>query len=248
MRYLLPLMLIAAPLATPAVAQDLSGYGIAGDVGLGAEYGPGYLGSDDNKTSPWLILRNGTLIRPGQTADDADGFSILPSFGYQGRRDAKDYDALAGMKDIKRAGEVGLKVGYDMGPTSSYLTLRKGFGGHSGLTGEFGASYRIDASDKLSFWGNVEAQYGNKKFNDTYFGVTPEESLTSRYGTYSAGGGIYGASIGLEARYSLTEKTAIVGEVEYQRLLGDSGDSPLVQDKNQPSVKLGIVRHFDFRF
>lgn len=245
MRYLLPLLLLAAPAVQ---AQDLSGYVLSADVGIGASYGPSYMGSDEDETSPWLILRNGSLSRPTADGATTDGFSVVPSFNYVGRRDADDFDSLSGMDDIKAAGEVGLRLGYDQGPSTGYVTLRKGFGGHHGVTGEFGAKYRYDASDRLTLWGIAEAKYGDNKFNDTYFGVTDDEAVTSQYDSYSPGGGIYAASVGVQARYSLTENMAVLGEVEYERLLGDSADSPLVEDKGQPKVKLGIVRHFDFRF
>lgn len=245
MRYLLSLLLLAAPAVQ---AQDLSGYVLSADIGIGASHGPSYLGSKDKDTSPWLILRNGTLSRPTANGQTTDGFSVVPSFNYVGRRDAEDHDALEGMDDIKAAGEIGLRLRYDQGPSIGYVALRKGFGGHHGLNGEFGAKYRFDATDRLTLWGTAEAKYGDSKFNDTYFGVTTDEAITSQYDSYTPGGGIYAASIGVQARYALTENMAVLGEVEYERLLGDSADSPLVEDKSQPKVKLGIVRHFDFRF
>lgn len=246
MRYLIPLMLIASPLA--AQAQGLGGYVLSADVGLGAEYGPAYLGSDDNETSPWFILKNGSLSRQTPTGETTDGFSVVPSFNYIGRRDAGDHDALKGMDDISRAGEIGGRFGYDFGPTSSYFTIRKGFGGHHGMVGEVGAKYRYQATDQLQLTSYVEADYGDSSFAETYFGVTQEESLNSGYRAYEPNGGFHQASIGVEARYSLTDNLALLGGVEYSRLIGDAKDSPFVKDKNQSSVKLGIVRHFDFRF
>ena len=244
MRYLIPLMLLAVPVQ----AQDFGGYVLSADIGAGVEYGPAYLGSDDQEASPWLILRNGSLSRPTPEGQTTDGFSVVPSFNYIGRRDPDDHKALTGMDNISAAGEIGARFGYDFGDTSSYVSLRKGFGGNDGLRGEFGAKYRLDTTDRLTLWGKAEAKYGNDDFTQTYFGVTDAEAVTSRYSAYSPDGGIYAAAIGLEARYKLTDDYALLGEVNYTRLLGDAADSPLVESKGQPVVRLGVVRHFDFRF
>ncbi|HIC65010.1 MAG TPA: MipA/OmpV family protein, partial [Paracoccus sp.] len=56
------------------------------------------------------------------------------------------------------------------------------------------------------------------------------------------------AAIKFRARYAINDKTAILGEVEYGKLIGDAADSPIVQDDYQPALRLGIVRKFSFGF
>lgn len=235
-------------LTTPLSAQGLGGYVLSADLGIGAEYGPAYPGASDSEASPWLILRNGQLTRPGASGERSDGFSVLPSFGYVGGRDADDHESLMGTDEIDPAGEVGLRLSYDFGPTNSYVSLRKGFGGHSGLTGELGTKYRFAPSERLTLWTRAEAHFGDSDFTRTYFGISEAEAPNTAYSAYAPGGGIYAASLGIEARYSVTPNIAILGELEYTRLLDDASDSPLVQSKGEPSVKLGVVRRFDFRF
>ena len=247
MRALLVLMLLAAPAGAQTFGNN--GYVLSGDLGLGVKYGPEYMGSDDQDASVWIILRNGSLTR--QKADGretTDGLSIVPSFNLIGSRDANDHDALRGMDDISRAGEIGFQVAYDQGPARGYIALRKGFGGHKGLVGEFGARYQYAATDRLTITPRAEAQFGSDDFTETYFGVTADESITSGYDAYAPGGGIYSAAIGVEARYAVTDTMAVLGEFRYTRLLGDAADSPIVQDKDQPSVRLGVVRRFSFGF
>lgn len=248
MRCLIPLLFLAA---APVHAKSLNwgNYQLSADVGIGAERGPAYLGADESENSLWLILRNGSLSRRDAAGGETtDGFSIVPSFGYVGKREASDHDALAGMNDVDAAGEVGAKLNYDQGPTRGYVAVRKGFGGHDGLVGEFGAQYRFSPADRLSLTAGAEARFSDGSFSETYFGVTPDESLASGMAAYEPGGGFYAAAINLEARYSLTENMAILGEIEYSRLLGDAADSPLVQSKSEPTVRLGIVRRIDFKF
>lgn len=248
----LPLALAAvaaALISAPAQAQD--GWGVAADVGLGAKYSPDWMGSEDMETSPWVILRNFDLVRPGQatTSDgSADGFAVLPSLNYRGGRDADDGDALAGLDDIDASGEIGVRLKYSVGDAFGYVAARKGFGGHDGIAGEFGAKYRIKPSERLTLWAGAKADFGDDEFVDTYFGVTAAESAASGHEAYSPGGGIYSHSLSLEGRYALTDSLALLGEARYTKLTGDAADSPFVEDTTQPSVRLGIVHRFNFRF
>lgn len=240
---------LAAFAAVPAQAQD--GWGIAADVGLGAVHGPDYPGSAETQASPWVILRNVDVVRPGQalTQDgSADGLSIVPTFNYRGDREAGDSDALAGLDDIDASGEVGARLKYSVGDAFGYVAARRGFGGHDGVVGEFGAKYRIKPSDRLTLWAGAEADFANEKFVDTYFGISADESTTSGHAPFSPDGGVYAHSLSLEGRYALTDSLAVLGEARYTRLTGDAADSPIVEDTVQPSVRLGVVHRFSFRF
>ncbi|TRW96815.1 MipA/OmpV family protein [Paracoccus sp. M683] len=240
-------LLVAAPMAAPvaAYAQDRV---FSIDAGLGVSVSPTYPGSDEVEAGPWLLWRNAVFNATGEKGVPGDGFSISPSFGLVGERNEDDDDALAGLNQIDRAYELGGRASYRSGPVTGYLSLRKGFGGHHGITGEAGVKYRTDASDRLSLWSGLELGYGNGEYNQTYFGVTAAESAASGYAAYDLGGGINKVSAKLEARYSLSDNTALLGEVEYGRIVGDAADSPIVQDRDQPAVRLGIVRNFSFGF
>ena len=50
----------------------------------------------------------------------------------------------------------------------------------------------------------------------------------------------------LEAQFAIDDKTAVLGEVELGRLIGDAADSPVTQDRLQPAIRIGIVRRFSF--
>ncbi|WBU55510.1 MipA/OmpV family protein [Paracoccus sediminicola] len=247
MKIILPLL--ATLTASPVLAQEVvinPAQSVSMDVGIGAEYRPTYPGSDDHEAAPWLIFRN--LRLNGNSSDDRQGFSITPSFDYLGERDSDDDERLDGLDKIDRAYELGLQATYRNGPTRAYVSARKGFGGHKGVAGEFGAEYRIDASDRLTMWAGLEAGYGDDSYNETYFGVTEDEAGRTDYSVYTPGGGINSAAAKLEARYDLSPATALLGEVKYSRIIGDAADSPIVLDESQPSVRLGIVRTLNFGF
>lgn len=241
-------LFVATALAFPgaASAQWLNDYDqVSLDAGLGVTYGPEYMGSDENDASPWFILRN---VELGEAGAEKQGFSIIPSLNYIGKRDADDSDDLDGMDDISRAYEVGVKLSYVSGPFTSYTHIRKGFGGHHGVVGEIGTRYERAVNDRLTLWAGAELQGADDRFNETYFGVSSDEALRSGYDAYSPGGGFYEANLNIEARYMLNENWAVLGRAKYGRLLDDAANSPLVRDKNQPEISIGIVRHLNFKF
>lgn len=248
MKTLMLASLIAAPLAAPVMAQDFGATGgreFSVELGLGVQGKPTYPGAEDAEASPWLIWQNAGF---GSTAGDRQGFSISPSLGLVGPRDDSNDPALAGLNTIDRAYEVGAKVSYGSGPVTAYGSLRRGFDGHEGLTGELGATYRTQLSDRVTLWSGLELGYGNDEYSETYFGVSPSEAISSGYSEYSPGGGFTSAAIKFRARYAINDTTAILGEVEYGKLIGDAADSPIVQDDYQPALRLGIVRKFSFGF
>ncbi|MFC0340372.1 MipA/OmpV family protein [Paracoccus niistensis] len=245
------LLLLLAALALPPAAQAQEGWGLAADIGLGAETEPDWLGSKDMETSPWIIFRNFDVTAPGQPATrdgSSDGLRVVPTFNWRGGRDPGDSEALAGLDDIDRTIEAGVRFRYTRGPASGYLVVRKGFGGHDGLVGAVGAKYRIAPNERLTLWPGIEGKFGNNHFTRTFFGVTEGESARSGYEAYSPDGGFYAVGASLEARYALTPTLAVVGEAEYSRLTGDAADAPFVEEKDQPALRLGIVNRFSLRF
>ena len=151
------------------------------------------------------------------------------------------------LRDIGRAGEFGVKLSWRMGDMTSYGAIRKGFGGHHGVTGELGAKYRYEVNDRLTLWTGAELGLGDQDFVGTYFGVDGNESRPGR-AAHSPDGGAYIARVSVEARYEFMPDTALMGRLTYGRLLGDAGDSPLVQTRSQPSISIGVARRLNFRF
>ena len=246
MKYALALAVL---FAVPAHAQDFGATGgrtFSVDLGVGAALRPAYPGAEDAEVAPWIIWRDAGF-GPVGTAP-AEGFSIAPSFGTVAKRESSDDAALTGLDDIDRAYELGLRVSYGAGPVTAYGSVRRGFEGHEGITGEVGAKYRTELSDRVTLWSGAEVVYGNDDFNNTYFGVTPAESVTSGLPASAPGGGLNEAAITFEARYAINDTTAVLGEVRYGKLIGDAGDSPVVQEEYQPSLRLGVTRRFSFGF
>jgi outer membrane protein len=83
-----------------------------------------------------------------------------------------------------------------------------------------------------------------------YFGVTADEAAASIYPSYHASGGLRSFGLGGLARYQITPDWAAHLFVEYERLAGSPGNSPIVEMQgsvDQVSVGLGVTYSFDLR-
>lgn len=243
----------AALLAVPAAAQGTGGTVLSFDLGIGARSVPTYLGSSDHELQPWPILRSLNISTSGAADDDgggAQGFSFGPDFAFVPRRKTDDSapERLRGLDDIGYGLELGLQAGYRSGPFRLYTGARKAVGGHKGITGEVGVSYAFQPADRWSVISSLEAQYGNRTYMDAYFGVSAAEAARSGLAAYDAAGGLTAYAATVEARYRATPDWSVLGRLQAKRLQGDAARSPVVEDRDQLSVGIGVVRSFNFRF
>lgn len=255
MKALLPavLALAVSGIAMPAAAQQRPAIALSYDMGLGLKTVPEYEGAEDYDTKPWLLFRNFDISIGGEASGDgtpAQGFSFGPAFDLVGKRgtgpDASP--ALRGLDPVDFGLEVGMRAGYRSGPLRVYGAARKSVAGHKGVTGELGVSLILHPAEKWTVVSSLEAQYGDRTYMEAYFGVSPDEAARTSYDPYPVGGGIKAHALTVETRYRATPAWTVLGRVQAKHLVGDAGDSPIVRDRDQISVGLGLVRSFNFRF
>lgn len=246
--------LLALPvIATPAMAQDLPAISLSYDMGVGAKMLPKYEGSDEDDTKPWVIFRNFDVVLGSRNRGDAEtpqGFSFGPSFVLVGKRETGPdaFAPLRGLDPIDRGLEAGMRIGWRTGPVRIYGAARKAIRGHRGVTGEVGVAVTARPAEDWTLTSAIEAQYGDRTFMEAYFGVSPEEAERSGYAEHAVGGGVKAHALTFEARYRVTDDWSMLGRVQAKRLVGDAADSPVVRDRDQVWVGLGVVRSFNFRF
>jgi outer membrane protein len=71
--------------------------------------------------------------------------------------------------------------------------------------------------------------WSDARYHRAYFGVTPAESVRTGLAAYRPGGGIqaFGATAGFLTR--LSKRFGLYSYAKYDRLVGDSADSPVVR-------------------
>jgi MipA family protein len=197
------------------------------------------------------------------TIIDKEDYSFGVSLGAsQGRSDAKDGTVLRpgskflkGMGDIKSAAEFGV-FGHVNAGVPIMLAVVRGSGdgkadakdrsirGHGGTRIELSTEipWQISSNIGLSFSPNIV--WADKKYNQTYFGVTSLQSANSGFKTYEAGAGIKSVGLAVGAEYKFTPHWSANVALALNQLQGDAAKSPLVQKKAQTTVAAGVSYKF----
>lgn len=220
-------------------------------IGAGGIYEPEYEGSDDFKISPiplviftygdWLeIDPTGVTI----TALRHEGFSLAGKVGYESGRDQDDHDRLEGLGDIDFAATVGAKAAYVWNGLEFYATVDQTIDGSESLVGTFGVEYSAPVGERLMLGIGAEAVVANDKHMQAYFGVNAAQAAASGLSEYKAEAGIKRVNVSASATYGLSENWFIRGETALGILTGDAADSPIVDEKLQPSASIFVGYKF----
>jgi outer membrane protein len=220
-------------------------------VGAGAIYQPEYEGSDKFEIAPvpfvvftygeWLAIDpTGITI----TALEHDGFALAAKVGYEGGRDEDDADRLNGLGDIDFAATVGAKASYNWNGFELYAAVDQTIDGSESLIGTFGVEYQAPVTERLILGAGVEAVVANDKHMEAYFGVNAAQAASSGLPEYEAEAGLKRVNVSASAIYMLSENWLVRGEAGLGILTGDAADSPIVEEKLQPSASLFVGYKF----
>ncbi|WP_316862065.1 MipA/OmpV family protein [uncultured Cohaesibacter sp.] len=219
-------------------------------LGGGALLSPEFEGSDKFKGTPFPVVfasyKDWIFFDPsGLTASvyQTNGFSLAVRAGYDLGRKEDDSDYLKGMGDIDAGGVIGAKLGYRVGDFGVYSSVDKIVGGSDGLQAKIGAEVS-HSFDRFRIGAGVSATWADDQYMEEYFGVSSAQSLRSGLPTYEAKAGFKRVDFTASATYQITDHWLVRGEAGVGQLLGDAADSPIVQDKFQPSGMLSIGYKF----
>ncbi|MEB2847197.1 MipA/OmpV family protein [Rhizobiales bacterium RZME27] len=220
-------------------------------VGAGAIYEPEYEGGDKFEVSPvpFIVFNYGDWLEIDPrgvtvTAIQQNGFKLAAKVGYESGRDQDDADRLRGLGDIDFAATVGAKASYEWSGFEFYAAVDQTIDGSESLIGTFGAEYQAPVTERLILGAGVEAVVANDKHMQSYFGVTAAQAASSGLAEYKAEAGLKRVNVSASAIYMLSENWLVRGEAGVGFLTGDAADSPIVEEKVQPSASLFVGYKF----
>ena len=256
------------PPATSDVAAGLGGDSIT--IGVAGAYLPDYEGSNDYRFVPapaaigsiggfnFTVLGNRASIDliPDQKHSNID-FELGPiavlDFNRSSTKSIDDPRIKAlGKFDtaIELGGYVGIgKTGVITSPydkLSVSLSYRHDVNGvHRSSIWQPSVNYFTPLSRKAAVGLFASAEHAGNGYADTYFSITPAESVASGLPAYSARRGWKSYTLGALATVSLTgdllHGLKLVAGGSYKRMLNDFGDSPIVSIAGSRSQWLGAA-------
>ena len=255
----LALAAAAAFVATPAVAQDAQDDDrLIISFGGGVQFVPEYPGADGLKLGP---LFTGGARREGDPMqargpDDGFGFSLTgrggpveigPMIQFQAERDEDDAGALIG--DVDFAFEPGAFINVNVSDSVRLRAeARRGFDGHEGWLGDLGADFFLRPGTSTIVSVGPRVRLADEEYMQTYYGQTPAQALVSGLPAYAPDGGVRAVGAVFGVTHEFTRNFGIYGYAQYDRLIGDAADSPIVQQLgSEDQFSAGLALFFNFR-
>lgn len=226
----------------------------------GLSTGPRYMGSDETTTSPMLgfSVEYGPFFLDsmrglGAQYSTSFGTHLTAALAYDGGRSDKKNEGgnywssgakeLEGMGRIKGSTTIKLDLSQDV---TDWLAVN--VGGEFAVAGQKHRGNQYTAGISLRPWMTetdqvevgVTAHLGDKDYNQTYFGVTPEQALRSRYGQFDAESGIYASSVGVSWMHMIDEHWSTLAAGEYQQFSSKIKKSPIVRDNSSVTAVVGV--------
>jgi outer membrane protein len=165
------------------------------------------------------------------------------------RDDRGQQGKLIGFQKIGFAVEPGGFV--DLWPTDwlrARVEVRRGVTGHAGVVGDAGIDL-IYTGRKWDFSIGPRIGYGDRRYLDTYFGVTPSEAARNPYvnSPYEPAGGVRYGGVETAVSYHFTNRLRTTFDVGYHRLIKLAADSPVVSiDGSQDQISAGVGLTYSF--
>jgi outer membrane protein len=237
-----------------------SGKGWTVTVGAVGKMTPNHLGSDKYIFSPAPVFALRPLGSAPKWFSSHDGIGITlfemgkleigPVGKLEFKRRVKDDPAgLNGLQDVDLAIEVGAFAQYWFTDWLRYrIEVRQGFGGHHGVVSDQAADFVMPFGPVILSAG-PRLQIVSAAANNPYFDITAAQSITSSLPVYDAGGGIRSYGVGGQAIYLIDKNWRVHGFVEYDRLVDDVANSPVVRlrgSADQVTVGAGVAYSFDW--
>ena len=240
--------------AFPASAQDRVGDGSRQTrITSGVQLGPSYPGSDEVSPGPlFSISRKSAGSFAFEAPDESfgvtlwgnDRLSFGPVLGYEGSRTSDDVGAP--VPKVDSTIEAGAFVEYRLAPNLRLRAEgRRGIGGHDGWIGTVGADYIARSGDDWLVSVGPRLTVSDDTYQEAYFSVAPG---TAGLSPYNADGGLQAVGAVASFLKELSPQWGIYGYTKYDRLVGDPGDSPIVErfgSRNQYSGGVGLSYTFD---
>lgn len=252
---------VSALVAAPAFAQDDTpddDRRLVVSVGGGVQFLPAFPGSDELQLQPMFtggVRREGDPI-PGRGPDDGFGFSLTgrgggiefgPVLQFQNKRDEDDAGLAIGEVDF--AVEPGVFLNVNVSDNFRLRgEVRKGVTGHEGWLGDIGADVFFRPGDNTVVSIGPRLRLADEEYMQTYFGVTPAVTAATGLATYSPDGGVRAAGAVIGITHEFSRSFGIYGYAQYDRLIGDAADSPIVQAiGSEDQFSVGVALFFNFR-
>jgi outer membrane scaffolding protein for murein synthesis (MipA/OmpV family) len=214
---------------------------------------PGYLGSSHYEGSyaprAKIVWRDRVFLNDRQLGVNAykdDRLAVGPFLRYTGGRSDSN-DGLEGMGHVDRTLMAGGFLNYRLGPARFKSEVRTDVldeGQGTLAIARLGARLPLRAP---LFNVYLSTTWASAEHMRTFFGVDAGQSVRAGLDEYDADAGFRDVAVSLSGGHAFTERWSVGAQVEFQHLLGDAADSPLVEERGSPDqLVIGVGLNYTF--
>lgn len=221
-------------------------------LGMGVAYAPKYQGSDEYQLAgtPLIAAQIGPFyldpIR-GLGAEFQSSFGLNVGAGFRLDTGRDDKDKLRGMGRVHHSTVFDISLSQ---PLASWLVVDAGASLRIAGQRDRGNQYRLgltfipyqSETDVLTI--GLGADFGDEDYNQTYFGVSNEQSARTGYRSYQAESGLHEQSLSFGWSHALDKHWALDSFVAFSKIGSKVKDSPIVFDDTGYSVGASISYNF----
>jgi outer membrane protein len=193
----------------------------------------------------WLSLPTDALSFTLYSAGD---FRFGAAADYISNRSRHDDSALRGLPGINYTWEAGAFAEYYPLPfLRTRIEALQGISGAEGLAANLMADYILSPDPAWLFTLGPRLCLVNTQYQSAFFSVSSADSGPSGLPAYHASGGLNSAGIDATIRYNLNEQLSLRAFAEWDRLVDDAADSPIVKlrgSADQYQFGLGAAYRF----
>jgi outer membrane scaffolding protein for murein synthesis (MipA/OmpV family) len=221
-------------------------------VGAGIAIVPDYEGSDYYEAAPLLHLRvawgNGRYFN--FTGNEAQfnvmkdsKFSFGPMMRIRAKRDDDVEDSqVSRMEEVDTSVELGGFIAYSLWENFEIGAnlVQDIADGHDGYLVGLHVGYKVH-KDKTMVALKAFTTYVNNDYMESYFSVNYWNIGSAQLPLYDADDSFKDVGLTCIINYQFTDKWGATGVLGYTRLVGDAGDSPVVDDRGDANQFMGGI-------
>lgn len=263
----------AQPDAHAAAPDGHEGHGAPADpewhlaAGLGVGIAPRYMGSDETMGmgAAMIKLQYGPFSVDPQRGlavqyDTSTGTSLRLGLGYQAsrhdrRRESKDghsysvsgSDKLAGMGKVRGATLLTAGISQHVTPWLAFDldADTRLFGNRDrGTTWTYGLTVTPLQNDADQVQVGLHAQHANRKYHQTWFGVTPAQSMRTGFATFSPDSGQTFMTVGASWSHVFSPQWSTLAAVKVSKFSKDIRKSAVVMEDTNVTGIVGVMYSF----
>ncbi len=214
---------------------------------------PKYQGSDQHKIRAFPVIdieyKEIFFLNPvkglGAWLWSGSNTRVGASLAYRSGRDEDDSSRLEGLGDVDGGMTTNVYLEWKSKPWSADLHYSRQVTGHdTGSLLDLSAGYGFRLVGPVFLKPSLKLRLADSDYNESYFGVSSRQSANSGLPAYDASGGVNSVGAGVFGMMFLSKHWSLQTILNYERLLGDAEDSPVVQSKHQLRGGLGFTYQF----